>query len=360
MLLTLDAVGGIWHYALDVAAALSQRGGSCLLVGFGPPPDAVQRAACENLAAIDLAWTHLPLDWLADGEDALHEADAALLSLARDWQAELLHLNLPSQAACVPLGWPVVVTSHSCLPSWWRAMYGTPLPLDWQWHWQRNQQGLRRADAIMVPSASHGAALCAVYGSVAGLRVVPNATQPASPRAGPRMPVVLAAGRWWDEAKNAAVLDAAAPDMAWPVLLAGPLAGPDGSRVGLDHVHTLGALPRIELLALMDQAAIFAAPSRYEPFGLAVLEAALRGAALVLADIPGFRELWGEAALFVDPGDAMNWAATCNSLATDPTRLAMWADRAYRRARHFTPARQIKGLLAAYEAACLGAAAEPA
>ena len=37
----------------------------------------------------------------------------------------------------------------------------------------------------------------------------------------------------------------------------------------------------------------------YEPFGLAVLEAAQAGCALVLSDIPTFRELWDGAALFV-------------------------------------------------------------
>ena len=44
---------------------------------------------------------------------------------------------------------------------------------------------------------------------------------------------------------------------------------------------------------------IFVSAARYEPFGLAVLEAAQAGCALVLSDIPTFRELWDGAALFV-------------------------------------------------------------
>ena len=43
-----------------------------------------------------------------------------LVAIARDWGADLLHLNLPSQAAGFPDGMPVVVTSHSCLATWWR------------------------------------------------------------------------------------------------------------------------------------------------------------------------------------------------------------------------------------------------
>ena len=45
------------------------------------------------------------------------------------------------------------------------------------------------------------------------------------------------------------------------------------------------------------EAAIFARPARYEPFGLAILEAAQAGCALVLGDIPSLRELWADAAL---------------------------------------------------------------
>ncbi len=41
VLITLDAVGGVWRYALDVARGLESHGVDCLLVGFGPAPDAV-------------------------------------------------------------------------------------------------------------------------------------------------------------------------------------------------------------------------------------------------------------------------------------------------------------------------------
>ena len=67
----------------------------------------------------------------------------------------------------------------------------------------------------------------------------------------------------------------------------------------------------------MRRSAIFAAPSRYEPFGLAVVEAAISGAALVLADIPTFRELWSDAALFVSPDDSGGWSRALTELAED-------------------------------------------
>jgi glycogen synthase len=73
---------------------------------------------------------------------------------------------------------------------------------------------------------------------------------------------------------------------------------------------------------------VFASPARYEPFGLAVLEAAQAGAALVLSDIPTFRELWDGAAVFLDPDDAESWAATLHRLAGAPGMAADLGQRA--------------------------------
>src|SRR5690606_3875973 len=116
-------------------------------------------------------------------------------------------------------------------------------------------------------------------------------------------PFVLTAGRLWDRAKNVAALDAVAPSLPWPVLVAGDDSGPDGQAEIGRNLRPLGLLAPAELAQWMGRAAVFALPARYEPFGLAVLEAALSGCALVLGDIPTFRELWDDTALFVPPDD---------------------------------------------------------
>jgi glycosyltransferase involved in cell wall biosynthesis len=95
-------------------------------------------------------------------------------------------------------------------------------------------------------------------------------------------------------------------------------------------VEALGELSRSEVLALMRRAAVFAAPAVYEPFGMTVLEAAAAGCALVLADIPTFRELWRGAALFVEPRDQSAFAATINGICRD-SRLRGRLQRAARR-----------------------------
>jgi glycosyltransferase involved in cell wall biosynthesis len=344
VLITLDAVGGVWPYALDVARGLQAHGVACLLVGFGPEPNAAQRAECGRN---ELIWTHEPLDWMVTEGDSLDRGTGILASLARDWNADVLHLNLPSQACGLADGCPVVVASHSCVPTWWRAVQGTDLPNPWAWQVQRNQAGFQRADAVVVPSTSHGTALNAVYDRLPPLHVIHNATgaEPADAR---KEPMVLSVGRWWDPGKNGAILDEAASTTPWPIILAGPLDGPNGQKIAFRNVRTPGVLPHRDVLALMRRSVIFAAPSRYEPFGLAVVEAAITGAVLVLADIPTFRELWSEAALFVSPDDSTGWSRALTDLAGDSVLRERLSAKAQARAGEFTLARQAAQFHALY------------
>jgi glycosyltransferase involved in cell wall biosynthesis len=78
---------------------------------------------------------------------------------------------------------------------------------------------------------------------------------------------------------------------------------------------------------------VYAAPARYEPFGYAPLEAALSGCALVLGDIPSFRELWEGAALFVDPDDPAEVAAAIRTLTAERRAARLWGERARERAQ---------------------------
>ena len=72
------------------------------------------------------------------------------------------------------------------------------------------------------------------------------------------------------------------------------------------------------MAAHLAASAIYALPARYEPFGLSALEAGLCGCALVLGDIPSLREVWGDAAVFVDPHDAQALAKALNCLIDHP------------------------------------------
>ncbi len=348
VLMTIDQVGGVWRYGVDLARELNRKGIACLLVGVGPRAAGVS----VDLPDTELVWTDETLDWMIDDEAVLDSIPDTLAALSHDWRPDLLHLNLPSQAVGVAEHLPVLVASHSCVPTWWKAVRGTPLPAEWAWQRQRNRLGFDRADRVLVPSASHAAALIRAYGPALRLSVVHNATA-MMPCDEEKQPFVLAAGRWWDEGKGAATLDLAARSSPWPVLMAGPLAGPNGQAVSIENAEAVGELASEALLGLMRRAAIFAAPSRYEPFGLAVLEAASQHAALVLADIPTFRELWEGAALFVGATDAAGFAAAIARLADDPALRRQLAVAAAGIAQGMTQARQLDGVVGVYDGAMM-------
>jgi glycosyltransferase involved in cell wall biosynthesis len=98
----------------------------------------------------------------------------------------------------------------------------------------------------------------------------------------------------------------------------------------------------------MSRAAIFVLPARYEPFGLAVLEAALAGCALVLGDIPSLREIWQDAALFAPTCEPDAIAAALAMLITDAPLRQHMGQRARSRALEFSPRRTARAYLALY------------
>ena len=86
----------------------------------------------------------------------------------------------------------------------------------------------------------------------------------------------------------------------------------------------------------MSEASVFLHPARYEPFGLAPLEAALSGAALVLGNIDSLREIWGATAIYVSPDDEAELLRAAHRLADDPVFRHALAKQSQERARAFS------------------------
>lgn len=346
VLMSLDAVGGVWRYAMDLAATMAVSGHHFTFAGFGPPPSPAQRAEAERLGT--LAWIDAPLDWLTGSEAPLDAIPGLLAGLVDEVEPDLVHLNLPSQAAGLSLDVPVLVVSHSCVVTWFAAVRGSGVPADWLWQERRNRAGFAAASAVVAPSHAHAAMLRTSYGALEGLTVVHNGAE-RRPGASAKEPFVFAAGRWWDDGKNAALLDAAAGRTRWPVRMAGACDGPNGQRRDLQHAEALGSLGHHAVVEEMRRAAIVASPSIYEPFGLVPLEAANAGAAMVLSDIATYRELWDGAALFADPHDVEDFAAAIDRLADDEALRAELGRAAFERAGRYTLEAQAREMAALYE-----------
>ena len=149
VLMTADAVGGVWQYALDLAAALDAE---VVLAVLGPAPDPDQRAAAAA-AGVTLVETGLPLDWLCDGPAPVLAASEAVAGLARETGADLVHLNAPA-LALARFGRPVVAVNHGCLGTWWDAARGGAVDRGLAWLPDLVGQGLRAADRTVASSAS--------------------------------------------------------------------------------------------------------------------------------------------------------------------------------------------------------------
>ena len=334
VLMTIDAVGGVWRYAMDLAKAMSETHGiETVFMGFGPQPSPEKASAALNIGK--LVWLDAPLDWTAPDEAALATVPDSIAALALQEKVDLIHLNLPSQAAGLKVAFPIVAVSHSCVATWFAGVRGHDLPSDWHWHYLLNRKGFDRADAVIAPSRSHAAMLGKAYGRIGRLHIVHNGSGFES-RETNKESFVFAAGRWWDDGKNGAVLDRAATKVDWPFVVAGSNAGPTGQYLAFDNLSHLGELSHRDTMDLMTRAAIVVSPSVYEPFGLAPLEAARAGAALVLADIPTYRELWNGVALFADPHQPAAFAEAINRLSKDSDLRLIFAKKARQRSAAFT------------------------
>lgn len=350
VMMTADAIGGVWNYAIDLARGFAAREIETVLAILGPPPEPAQRDQAAAIEGLQLIETDLPLEWTARDPLALRETGESLTELALELRPDIIQLNTPALAADMPHAAPVIAMAHSCLGTWWRAVRQEALPEDFAWRVAATRRGLAAADSVIAATRSFAQALSAVYGSGLPVEVVLNGRAPTAIQTN-KSPLIFTAGRLWDEGKNIALLDRVAAMIEIPIVAAGPLTGPNGASGDFPHLKVLGALSENDIAPWYAAASIFASPARYEPFGLAVLQAAQAGAALVLSDIPTFRELWDGAALFCPVDDAAAWRDTLEALLGAPERTRALGRAAQQRAAGYSVGAMVRGTLEAYSRA---------
>jgi glycogen synthase len=338
VLMSADTVGGVWTYAMELARSLRGRDVSFVLATMGAPLSAAQRDEASALENVDMRESSFRLEWMDDPWEEVERAGQWLLELEARTRPDVVHLNGYAHGA-LPWTAPVCVVAHSCVLSWWAAVKGGDAPREWDRYRDAVRRGLRGADVVIAPSEAMLRAVRSHYGKLPPARVIYNGRAATRFSPGRKEPIVLSVGRLWDEAKNAAALEAIAGDLSWPVFIAGEARRPGGDRRDFGAVHCLGRFTERELASWLARASIYALPARYEPFGLSALEAGLAGCALVLGDIPSLREVWGHAALFVAPDDhgalsnAIERLAACDELRRE------FATRSRARALTYSPER---------------------
>ena len=345
VLVTADTVGGVWTYAVDLARELDARGVEVAIATMGAPVAPHQR---QQLApGVRLFESAYRLEWMQEPWPDVDAAGEWLLRLEREFQPDVVHLNQYAFGA-LPFSAPTLMVAHSCVLSWWKAVHRVDAPPEWEPYRSRVAAGLAGADLVAAPTRAMLSTLAGNYGVANDGLVIANGADAQRFRPARKEPFVLAAGRFWDAAKNLAALEQVAPRLPWPVKVAGSARHPDGGERRPQGVQWLGELPRAALAGELAAASVYALPARYEPFGLSVLEAALSGCALVLGDIPSLREVWEDAAVYVDPDDHEALARALQRLVQDAGERDRRAQAARLHAQRYTPSRTCEAYLEAY------------
>jgi glycogen(starch) synthase len=345
--MTVDPIGGVWTYALELARVLELHDIEIVLASMGAPLSTEQNAqvvACKNVWLFE---NTCRLEWMDDPWDDVDRAGDWLLKLADRVEPDLIHLNGYSHAS-LPWERPVLVTAHSCVLSWWQAVKQEPAPSGYAEYRARVAAALAAADCVVAPSAAMRDAVTANYGSQFTCTVIPNGRDPGPFRPSEKADLIFSCGRVWDEAKNLRLLDKIAPNVSWPIAIAGDCHHPAGRDIALKNARSLGKLTSEEIAQQFARSAIFTLPAYYEPFGLSALEAGLSGCALVLGDIPSLRETWQGAAIFVAPDDATGLTNAIRGLVENRRRREHFGQRARARALEFSPERMGNAYLEIY------------
>lgn len=343
ILMTTDTVGGVWTYSCALASSLAASGAEVFLVTLGPRARADQHTMLRDVG-VHLVETDLALEWQDPEGQNIPEARRVLAELQARHRPDIIHLNSFREAS---FAWraPTMLVAHSCVNSWALACRDTTWLAEpgWRRYTERVAAALDAADAWVCPSQAFHDNIAAIYQPQSRAAVIWNGIAPRD-SAGRKQDLIFAAGRLWDRAKNIEALAAAAAGLDWPVEVAGPIEA--GRSAG---VTWLGELPHDAVAARLRHAAIFVSPALYEPFGLSVLEAAAAGCALVLSDIPTFRELWSGAALFFDPTDSEALHRTLAMLCADEIGRARLQRAACEYSLTYSLTRMTSAYLSLYE-----------
>jgi glycosyltransferase involved in cell wall biosynthesis len=340
---------------------LVSRGTRVTLVSFGEIPLPQQTSWIDRLHGLEYRPTAFRLDWMDEGQRDLAESSAYLTALVKELKPDLLHLNQLCYGS-LPVSVPRIVVAHGDLITWWKAVHGREPKQDRWLHCYRDtvKRGLALASVVVAPSLWMRDTVRECYTRAEHDTVIYNGRNPIffNPYVG-KDDSVLAVGRLLDAGKQVSLLTQHRHPL--PVCIVGsdsPLHGPTRIPIRADvklsidemNIALKGPQTEAQLRSLYSRASIYAATSRYEPFDMATVEAAFSRCAIVANDIPAFREIWGDAALYFQENDAASLASAIRRLNGQRDLCRTYANRAFQRAREcFTSKRMIDQYLELYQ-----------
>src|SRR5689334_6263948 len=151
VLMTADAVGGVFTYAIELAGALARRGVAVALATKGRCLSSDQWQEAQRVPGLEVFESVGRLEWMDDPWDDVARDGQWLLELEARLRPDVIHLN-DYGSASLPFGAPRLVVGHSCVLSWFHDVRREPPPTSFQRYRREVARGLAAADLVVAPT----------------------------------------------------------------------------------------------------------------------------------------------------------------------------------------------------------------
>ncbi|GHA45483.1 glycosyl transferase [Salinimicrobium marinum] len=336
ILMTTDTVGGVWVYSLELCKALQEYDVEVHLAAMGAWPSEAQKQQVETIKNVTLYKSDFKLEWMEDPWEDVEKSNKWINSIYHTIYPDVVHMN---NYAHIGEDWtcPTLTVFHSCVQTWWQAVKGTSAPTNWDRYTQVVKESLEASDIVVSPTQSILGKAKNTHDFSSPAKVIYNGRAMDASEEKEKEPFILCIGRIWDEAKNLKLLSHIAKNLPWPVYIAGTRINPgSGEKSEFENVKFLGKLEPHEVEEWMQRASIFVSPTKYEPFGLAILEAAKSGCALILSELDTLKEIWEDSAAFFDPENEADAQERILQLINNEAARKELSERARNKAKEYS------------------------
>jgi glycosyltransferase involved in cell wall biosynthesis len=354
----ITGIGGSERHLLTLLPALRARGVDARFLGLDVPGTAAP-SLYEELDAAGVPAAHVRCT-----VDVSPRMARDVVRAVRDEAPDLVHTHLVhgdvyGALAAARLGLPHVSSRHNDD----RYLLGPFRFVDRAFA-ARTRRLIAISDAVrrFLAAAGHDERkLVTVHYGLDSLPGAPSERTPAEAGVPDGVPLLLAIGRLTGQKDHPTLLRAFAaararhPDAVLAILGIGPLESETRALAGELGLDGSVLLPgRLEIRDWLERADVFVHSSRWEGFGLVLLEAMLAGLPIAATRVSAVPEVVadGETGLLVAPGDHGALASALDDLLADPARARALGEAGLLRAReHFSVALMAERTQAVYDEA---------